>query len=99
MVSRWLGRKLSLREQTLVDKAGANLDSLFVVQLQYGDACPPDRRETDDQRTLPAEMPRPFHTPGIEKADYSARYRIDSTEIRAFMEVATVTSQRQIGKD
>ena len=46
---------------------------------------------------FPSEVIVPRITAGMEEWNYTSRFRVNAREIRAFVQVAPIASQREIG--
>ncbi len=72
------------------------LNPSCVIHREYPDGSTPYRRETLDNRPPEAEMFEPTVMPGIKQWHNLASNRIDTSQVRAFAEIAAVTGEGQI---
>jgi hypothetical protein len=72
------------------------LNPSCVIHREYPDGSTPDRSETLDDRSPEAEMIEPTVTPRIKQWHNLATNRIDTSQVRAFAEIAAVTGEGQI---
>lgn len=66
------------------------------VDGQYPNRGPSDRRLAPQNGSIPGEVRRPLVTPRVEQSDDLSTFGIDSSDIGAFVRVASGTSQAEI---
>ena len=91
-----LGRTSSWREDAFVDKPLAKVDAVIEIDLQGNDSGPAGRRPAHQHRTVPAKMPRPLMTAGMEQRNNLLCPGVNSGNIRPFVTVARKTGQAGI---
>ncbi len=86
-------------EQTLRDERGPLRHPNRQIDRQQGDRGSPNGRPPDEDRPLPAEVPRPFVTAGVEEPDLLSGPGIDTRQIGSFVVVVRQASEGQVGSD
>ena len=76
------------RKDAFLDQSFAECDSVFVVDVKQGDGDAADRREADQNRTVPAEMRGPFVAAGIEEPGESAGFPVQAGQVGTFKRIA-----------
>jgi hypothetical protein len=51
---------------------------------------------TDQNRTIPVEMPRPLVPPGVKESSEFLGDRVDASQVRPFVQIVLVTREGQI---
>jgi hypothetical protein len=74
----------------------AHRDALLVVYIQHSDSRAADRCATDERWAGPPEMPAPFHSARMKKAEQTARDRINSRQVWAFMKIARMAGKCKV---
>jgi hypothetical protein len=85
-----------LRELAASDKLGPPLDSSLIVHREDLNSRPADRAEADDARALEGEVIRPRVSARMEQRHDIVIRRVDSCQIRSFVQVATIASEREV---
>jgi hypothetical protein len=84
------------RKFPLCDQGTPQLEAVWHVDSECHDCCAADWGATDEHRIGPAEMMFPFMPARIEQADDFPRLGITACEIRSFVEIARIASQREV---
>src|SRR5437763_1284238 len=72
-------------------------DAFLMIDLQQVNGRSACRRAADEDRSMPAEVARPFHSAWMEERHEPSRDRIDGRQVSALVEIAPATGQGQIG--
>jgi len=72
------------------------LNGFLVVHLQHLDRRATDRRSSDKPGAVPFKMVRPGVEARVEQASKFAVHRIEPRKVRAFVEIASHTCQREV---
>lgn len=84
------------RKDAFRDQGGTLGDSMGKVYGQHSDRGTPDCGSSNQYRTLPPEVPRPFLPPRIEEPGSLTCLRIDASQIGPFVIVVGQTCKSQI---
>ena len=69
------------------------------VDAESHDGCATGRGAPDKDRTVPAEMPGPFHPAGVEEPGLLMTLGVDAAQVRTFVMVVGETGESQIAGD
>ena len=91
-----LAPRLRGRKYTFGDERGARLDIVFVIHLQDDNSRSTDGRSSNDDGTIPAKMPGPFHPAWIEEPSLLVGLWVDAAQIRPLVKIAVITGPAQV---
>ena len=74
----------------------AEFQLLVAVHAQHADGGAPDSRLTDEMDSVPVEMIAPSLLAGVEERGRRIGFRIDASEIGAFVQVAVDACEAEV---
>ena len=80
------------REYPFLEQPFAEFDAVFVVDMEENDRDSANRRATHEAGTLPAEMPSPCMSAGVEQRRELARRRFEATEVRSLERITIIAT-------
>src|SRR5437667_5487616 len=91
--------RCTLGKHALSNHRCAERDPVSQVDAEHNDGHPANRRPTNQERSLPAKMPRPLVPPGMEEPHNPFRDRIHPRNVGTFETVAGRARQGQVGSN
>ncbi len=83
-------------EETRHDQESANLHPVGVVHVEHKESRSPDGRLSDQYWPVPCEVGAPFLAAGIEESRELASLRVESGDVRAFVEIVVGAGEGEV---
>jgi hypothetical protein len=87
------------RKDACLDEVRAGCNAERFIDSQHIDGDAPDWGKAMENRAVPAEMPAPLMTAGIEKWSQLTGARIQAGKVRALVRIASDAAQGEIARD
>jgi len=86
----------SRRKDPFLNQRLTQVDTVWVVHVENSDSDTTNARAAYKNRADPPEMPLPLHVARVEQPHEFTRERIDSSQVRALVQIAVVTGESEI---